>query len=109
MNTQITAINFNNQEVTFRRDEEGRVNMNDIHRASGEVNKTPKDFLRTAKSKALVAKTERLIGQKCLIKTAGRYGSTWAHEDVVLGYAAWIDADFYAAVLEAFTHAVGGD
>lgn len=109
MTQQITSLVINNQVVDIRRDDEGRVNLNDLYRASekGETKK-PKIYLRSKKAKKLV---ESLTGTFLPINITGtgRYAETYAHEDIALAYAAWIDNDFYTAVARTFGHAARGD
>ncbi|EJL3592495.1 KilA-N domain-containing protein [Salmonella enterica] len=90
-------------------DKEGRVNMNDIHRAHGGAEKLkPTKYLRTKKAKVLA---ENLMGQICPVSVTGkgRGAETWAHTDILLAYAAWIDADFYVTVAKTFGNVARGD
>lgn len=109
---QVESINFNNQTVVLRYDDEGRVNLNDIHCASGsdEKNKASK-YLRNKAAKALIEKTKTVTGQICPVNITGstRDRETWAHLDVMFGYAAWIDANFHAKVVQTFGAVAVGD
>jgi deoxycytidine triphosphate deaminase len=106
MSQEITAIIVNNEIVEIRRDEEGRVNMNDLFKASGKgASKKPVHFFKNKKTKRLLSSLEETVRIPTVVSTEGRGGSTYAHEDVVLAYAAWIDADFYANVARTFGHA----
>ncbi|EBG6832031.1 KilA-N domain-containing protein [Salmonella enterica subsp. enterica] len=81
--------------------EEGRANMNDIHAASGgKASKRPNQFLRIKKAKLLISQVEESSAQKCAVVTheGGDHSGTWAHIDVLLAYAAWIDAEFESKV-----------
>lgn len=107
--SQISAIIVNSEIVEIRRDDEGRINLNDLHNASGGAERRkPSLFLVSKKAKKLV---ESLIGGIPPIKSSrGRYSNgTFAHEDVALAYAAWIDPDFYTTVARSFGHAARGD
>ncbi len=113
----VESINFNNQEVVLRYDDEGRVNLNDIHRASGSLaTKAPSKFLRNKKAKVLVDKASNSGGQICPAlhivmgnRSTGEEQGTYAHLDVMFGYAAWIDADFHAKVVQTFGAMAVGD
>lgn len=39
---------------------------------------------------------------KALFTTRGRYGGTWAHFDIALHYASWLDAEFNVQLNRAF-------
>ncbi|EAV6171060.1 KilA-N domain-containing protein [Salmonella enterica] len=103
------AIIVNKEVVDIRLDGEGRINMNDIHRAHGGAEKLkPTKYLRTKKAKVLA---ENLTGQICPVSVTGkgRGAETWAHTDILLAYAAWIDADFYVTVAKTFGNVARGD
>lgn len=81
MSQEITAVIVNNEIVEIRRDEEGRVNMNDLYSASqkGET-KAPRIFLRSKRAKKLVESLNSTIVP--VKSSAGRYSEgTYAHED----------------------------
>lgn len=105
------TLNFNNNSVTLNTDSEGRLNLNQLHAASGvNASRRPGSWLRGARIQQLVDNLST-AQKRAVVSVEGRgEGSgTWAIEEVVYGYAAWISPSFHAAVLEAFTAAANGD
>ncbi|ECG1479644.1 KilA-N domain-containing protein [Salmonella enterica subsp. enterica] len=110
----IKAIIVNKEVVDIRLDSEGRANMNDVHKASGgKPNKRPGSFLRGRK--AMKLNEDLSTAQKRAVVTyeGGDYESgvtgTYCHIDILLAYAAWIDADFYITVAKTFGNVARGD
>lgn len=104
-------ITINGVSTPVRRDEVGRINLNELHRASGGLaKKAPAKFLRYKKAKTLIAS---LISSGLISPVeateGGNGGGTYAHEDVAFAYAAWIDDAFYSVVFQVFGATVRGD
>ncbi|CUH53048.1 KilA-N domain-containing protein [Shimia marina] len=77
--------------------------MNALHRASGRQDKdAPSKWLRSAKTKSLIAEIESQTGQICTVSTEGRNGGTFAHEILAVEYAGWVSPDFRIQVNQAF-------
>lgn len=96
----------------IRLDSEGRVNMNDIHKACGSVpKKRPGLFLTNKKTKSLISNLESTAGIPAVLTYEGQGAvtGTFCHIDVLLAYAAWIDADFYVTVAKTFGNVARGD
>ncbi len=109
-------ITINGVSTPVRRDEVGRINLNELHRASGGLaKKAPAQFLRNKKAKKLISDVESGM-QNCtaLQTTVGNFSDgaaqgTFAHEDIAFAYAAWIDDAFYSVVFQVFGATVRGD
>lgn len=105
----------------IRVDEEGRVCLNDIHRAAGfSKNQKPHDWLRgPSGTKEVSALLNRIAGKSRIwskdeIKSAyytrrGQDGGTWAHENIALGYAAYLSADLAVEIRDVFLRYKRGD
>lgn len=101
----IKAIIVNKEVVDIRLDSEGRANMNDIHRAAGSIpKKRPGLFLANKKAKRLINDLESTAGIPAVLTYEGQGAvtGTFCHIDILLAYAAWIDADFYVTVAKTF-------
>lgn len=105
----------------IRVDEEGRVCLNDIHKAAGySKNQTPADWIALAGAKgAINALLERNTGisgvySKDQIKSVhytrrGSGGGTWAHENLALHYAAYLSDRLGVEIREVFLRYKRGD
>ncbi|MGF6994627.1 KilA-N domain-containing protein [Paraburkholderia sp. GAS32] len=92
--------------VSIRRDEDGRYSFNDFHEAAGgAAGDSPNHFLRLKNTQKLIAELEEQTAHICVVSTEGRNGGTYGHENLVIAYAAWISAKFYAHVLQTFKEA----
>ena len=99
----------------IRADERGRYCLNDMHRASGAQEKhKPSRFLRNAGIKAFVAALDAKLIREAKdqnwssveVRRGGDdRGGVFAHELVVLRYAAWISAEFEVEVYSEFKSA----
>lgn len=108
----IKSILVNKEQVDIRLDAEGRANMNDIHRASGgAAKKKPSNFLANKKSKQLAMNLASTAGIPAVLTYEGQGAvtGTFCHVDLLLAYAAWIDADFYVTVAKTFGNVARGD
>lgn len=96
--------------VELTTDDEGRHNLNTLHRMSGEgPNKRPGSWLKTGPAQELIAEVEKggaLISappQKQAVTTVnGDNGGTFAVEQIAVAYANWISPKFYLTVIDAF-------
>lgn len=87
-------------------DEQGRFNLNAIHRASGlGDHKKPAKWLRTDSALALVAELSQNsgLGQE-VVKSVkgGKAPGTFAHELLAISYAGWISPAFQLKVNQVF-------
>lgn len=80
--------------------------LNDFHVASGNnPNHRPNQFIRLETTKALAnaIETENANAQICAFKTLrGSNGGTYACQELVIAYAAWISPAFHLKVIRAF-------
>ncbi len=88
--------------TTIRQDASGRFSLNDLHRASGGVNKhRPGQFTRTDTFKALVEELE--TAHICAVSVeGGRNGGTYVAKELVYAYAMWISPRFHLQVIRAY-------
>lgn len=74
------------------------------------THKQPSNFLRGLKAKSLISRVESDTPHIRGVKSEeGRGGNTYCHVDILLAYAAWIDADFYVTVAKTFGNVARGD
>ncbi|WP_163371054.1 phage antirepressor KilAC domain-containing protein [Endozoicomonas acroporae] len=89
--------------VTIITDEQGRFNLNTLHKASGfSPEKAPSKWVRNLQTQALVDEVQNQTGQICLVSIEGRNGGTFAHELVAISYAGWISPAFQLQVNQTF-------
>jgi len=105
----------------IRRDHEGRVCLNDIHKTAGfSKNQLPYDWLRgPSAAREIVAVLTLITGKsrswsKEEMKSAyytqvGRDGGTWAHENLALGYAAYLSPALAVEIRDVFLRYKRGD
>lgn len=91
--------------VEITTDEQGRFNLNALHKASGEgEGKAPAKWLRNSQVKDLVQ--ELTDGQNCPSPVETRKGGleqgTFAHELLAVSYAGWISPAFQLKVNQVF-------
>ncbi len=98
----------------IRVDEEGRVCLNDIHKAAGfSKHQMPHDWLRgPSAAREVTALLARITGKsrnwtKEQIKSVyytkvGQSGGTWAHENLALGYAAYLSPALAVEIRDVF-------
>ncbi|RKG47243.1 KilA-N domain-containing protein [Acinetobacter cumulans] len=106
--------NPNNQplvigEFSIRQDEDGRYCLNDLHKASGGLEKhKPTRFIRNKQTQELISEIELDNNQRpnlvFAIKTlhGGPSSGTYVVEDLVYSYAMWISAKFHLMVIRAY-------
>ena len=88
--------------TSIRRDAEGRYSLNDLHKASGgEQRHRPKYWLENAKTIEIIEELEK-GGIPPVKIEEGRSGGTCVVEQLVVSYAAWIDAKFHLDVINTF-------
>jgi len=86
----------------IRTDSEGRVSLNDCHHAAGgEPRHRPSRWLANAQTQALIAEVET-AGNPAVWASEGRNGGTFAAQQLVIAYAAWIDPKFHLQVVNTF-------
>lgn len=89
--------------IAIRMDEQGRFNLNDLHKASGKNPKnSPAQWLRTKQAQKLMNLLEKKAIQACTVSTEGRNGGTFAHEILAVEYTGWISMEFRIIVNETF-------
>lgn len=91
---------------TSIRTHENLFSLNDLHKASGGVEKhRPSLFIRLDATQDLISEIQKEVKSTDLIfKTTGGRGlrGTYACEELVLSYAMWISPKFHLIVLRAF-------
>ena len=101
--TQSTAIALHLDAVVIRQ-QDGLYCLNDLHKAAGaESNQQPAFFLRNDQTQALQKEVEA-TGTPA-IKTVlgkGKAQGTYACRELVIAYAAWINAAFHLKVIRVF-------
>lgn len=90
-------------DITVRQ-HNGLYSLNDLHKASGgEENFKPAFFLRNDQAKALIAELTKGADLHLFLNTTkGRNGGTYACRELVIAYAAWINAAFHLQVIRVF-------
>lgn len=89
--------------VEITTDEQGRFNLNALHRASGlGEEKAPAKWVRNKQAKELISEVENSTGQICLVSTEGYKGGTFSHELLAVEYAGWISPAFRLQVNQTF-------
>lgn len=109
------------KSTRIRVDNDGRVCLNDIHKAAGfSKNQQPHDWLRgPSATREITALLARITGKsrnwtKSEIKSAyytktGQAGGTWAHENLALGYAAYLSPALAVEIRDVFLRYRRGD
>ncbi|MDV3515167.1 KilA-N domain-containing protein [Stenotrophomonas sp. C1657] len=93
--------------TSVRRDGQGRYSLNDLHRASGgQDGNRPSKWLESQSAKDLVVALESKAGKPALVTShGGAAPGTYAAEQLVVAFAAWISADFHLEVIDTFLSA----
>ena len=111
---QQNLLNPNNQPLvignfSIRQDEGGRYCLNDLHKASGGLEKhKPTRFIRNKQTQELISEIEFDNNQRpnlvFAVKTlhGGPSSGTYVVEDLVYSYAMWISAKFHLMVIRAY-------
>lgn len=108
MNSNTKHISENSliiEGILIRQDADGRVCLNDCHRASGgDPNKRPQMWLRNDQAKSLIK--EIIDAQICAspvsIIKGGLEQGTYAVKELVYAYAMWISPSFNIHVIQAY-------
>lgn len=91
-------------EVEITQDENGRYSLNDLHKASGSLDKhKPSNFKRTYNLDEFI----RILkldnpSFEPIQRIAGRYGGTWVCRELVYKYAMWVSPAFELKVIRTF-------
>ncbi|WP_092880325.1 phage antirepressor KilAC domain-containing protein [Izhakiella capsodis] len=89
--------------VTIATDNEGRFNLNALHKASRlGTNKAPAQWLRTKAAQEVINELQKETVQICIVSLEGRNGGTFAHELLAVSYAGWISPAFQLQVNQTF-------
>lgn len=89
-------------------DDQGRYNLNAIHRAYETKEgllapqKAPAQWTRLKSAQAFVSEVEKETMQICIVSETGRNGATFAHELIAVEYAGWISPRFRILVNQTF-------
>ncbi|HGK4750121.1 TPA: KilA-N domain-containing protein [Klebsiella quasipneumoniae] len=106
MSQKTISLRFNNSVHSITSDEDGMFNLNQLHKASGfSQTKKPSEWLRNSATQALILE----VGIPATKSKRGKGAGTWAIEQIVYAYAAWISPEFHVAVIEAFTALANGN
>ncbi|WP_157810312.1 KilA-N domain-containing protein [Vibrio sp. HA2012] len=92
--------------IQITTDSEGRFNLNALHKASNAgKHKAPNEWLRTKQAQELILELETQTGNSrsaIKVNNGGINQGTFAHELLVVSYAAWISAKFQLEVNQVF-------
>lgn len=81
----------------------GLFSLNDLHRAAGgEAKHQPALFMRMEQTQALIAEIGNSTDSQSFKTKEGRNGGTYACRELVIAYAAWINAAFHLKVIRVF-------
>lgn len=99
MNTLVLAT------VLIRQDAQGRYCLNDLHKASGSLDKDqPSMFLRNKQTQDLAQELNyaNLQSLEAIQTIEGRKGGTYVVKELVYAYAMWISPRFHLQVIRAY-------
>ena len=95
--------------IEIHTDDEGRFNLNALHKASGLAgHKKPSEWLRSKQVQELINELEGQSGNSrsahkvINVVNGGTQQGTFAHELLVVSYAAWINPRFHLQVNQMF-------
>ncbi|NUF26876.1 KilA-N domain-containing protein [Gilliamella sp. ESL0254] len=92
--------------ISITADEQGRYNLNALHKASGGKDaKRPKAWLATKSTQELIEELRQnsAFGQEIITVTKGGINQgTFAHELLAISYAGWISPKFQLTVNQVF-------
>jgi hypothetical protein len=99
----------------IRRDEEGRYNLNDCHKAAGgEKTHQPANWLRLQRTMDLMAEMDHSsdlrsdTGKPVSVQNGGKAPGTYVAKELVYDFAMWISPAFSLTVIRAFDDLVTG-
>jgi len=87
--------------IEIRQDTQGRFCLNDLHKAAGGLAKHQPAYW-TRQAEDLIMASSNSSNMKSLISKSGKYGGTFASEDLVYAYAMWISPEFQLEVIHAY-------
>lgn len=92
---------------TSVRQHDGLFSLNDLHAAAGgEAKHDPNRFIRLDSTQALIAEIQSSnAGIQAIETKRGAHGGTYACRELVIAYAAWINAAFHLKVIRVFLNA----
>lgn len=95
-------------DIGIRKDAEGRLCLNDLHRAAGGERKHgPSHWLANAQTQDLVAELADTGNPVSVVKGGVQQG-TYVCKELVYGYAMWISPAFHIKVIRAYDAMVTG-
>lgn len=94
-------------------DAEGRFSLNDFHKAAGGADRhAPDRFLRLDSTASLIeaiSNSPEMEIKNPVSVSKGRYGGSYACEELIYAYGEWISGSFHLKVIRAFKALVKGD
>ncbi|MFI2835214.1 KilA-N domain-containing protein [Klebsiella aerogenes] len=112
MSQKTISLRFNGNTYRLVSDIAGLFNLNDLHRASGGLEKDkPTRWKRTQQASDLIEEISQRPNMVLAVVTrrGGNNPGTWAVEPLLFAYAEWISSEFHAVVIEAFTALANND
>jgi hypothetical protein len=109
------------KSTRIRVDDDGCVCLNDIHKAAGfSKNQMPADWQRLpSASREISSVLKRVTGKSrdwtkeeiksVIYSVRGQDAGTWAHENIALGYAAYLSPDLAVEIRDVFLRYKRGD
>lgn len=99
MATSAPVLHLDNISI---RQLDGLFSLNDLHQAAGgDPNQRPGEFVRNQQTQGLIAELSN-AGISAIEARRGFNGGTYVCRELVIAYAAWINAAFHLKVLRAF-------
>jgi len=114
MNTQNAPVAFQISHVAIRQDDQGRYCLNDLHKASGGLQKhQPRYWLALQQTQELIAEIEKddagipaskddSVIPLSKIQGRGKAQGTYVVKELVYSYTMWISAKFHLQVIRAY-------
>ena len=106
--TNFPSVQLKIDGAAIRQDQHGRFHINDLHIASGGLDKNkPSNFLRQDQIQALIKEIERCSHMSNGVSAVesirgGSTQGTYAVKQIVYAYAMWISAAFHLKVINTF-------
>lgn len=96
--------------IEISTDSEGRYSLNDLHKASGGLDRHRVTYFR--KLDDVIELSDKILKDgnpsiDPMVSLPGRYGGTWVCKMLVLRYAFWISVDFQYLVFSKFMASEG--
>lgn len=103
------TVNLNSIDV--RVNEDGFINANDLHKASGNHKKNrPSYFISIDSTQRFINRLNSKAEIPCLlILKGGATPGTWMHKILAYKYSGWIDPDFEIGALTVLDHYFSGN